>query len=220
MSSDPKPTTSDHLPEVAKQRQRRKRPPLSAAERERRMATAGYFGMNGHRVCAICKIEKKPEEFARNRNNASGYASYCLACKDIAAKEFIERKKERRVRELDALALKQIEIFAKASQVQEVAAKLPHMTELYQSIMEVLGGPEMLAAHWMANYTAATPGGDVRRRMLSDLVGLGKDVSVAGHSQVPDEFRTDEDLRREALLLQQSGQIRIANTEAGNAKTA
>lgn len=179
-----------------------------------------YFSRRGVRICRVCKVEKRPEEFATNKENKSGYASYCKDCTPIARKEFIERRKEKRLRDLDKIALKQIELFAAAANAQEAAAKLPHITELYQSLMDILGGPEMLAAHWMANFTSATPGGDVRRRMLSDLVGLGKDVATAGHSIVPDEFRTEEDLRREIALLQQAGQLKIAETGEKRAETA
>ncbi len=45
------------------------------------------------KICSKCREEKPLEEFYKNENRSTGYATYCKKCSLIAAKEWREKNK-------------------------------------------------------------------------------------------------------------------------------
>ena len=115
-----------------------------------------------------------------------------------------------RVKQLDTATLKLID------QICKGGAEVPHLTELYQRIMEAFDGAGGFAQHFMAQYLMAKPGSSIRTKLLMATIAMGKEVSAMGGAQLPVEAMQDEELVYAATKIV-SGQSReILRIQDGN----
>jgi len=57
--------------------------------------TISIFSEKKKKVCSICKVDKKLEEYNRSSRMMDGRKSYCRVCSSIINKEFYRNKNKK-----------------------------------------------------------------------------------------------------------------------------
>lgn len=147
----------------------------------------------GMKMCGKCRKElpKNRDFFDRDNSKEDGFKSWCKQCR----KERHELAQAKHAAEL----MKQLDmaVVLNLAQAKPGGTCVPHATEIYQSVMAIMGGVQGFAMHWAGTYTAAQPGSQTRERMLGGMLKLSQAVSDSNKVQMPAEMLTDEDLNEE-----------------------
>lgn len=94
----------------------------------------------------------------------------------------------------------------------------PHVSTIFESIMQSIGGVQVLGHAWVASFQATKPGSKERRGMLNDLIKLGIKNTELGRAKQLTELSTDE-LQRELMSLMQEVRARIPNVINASSST-
>lgn len=159
----------------------------------------------GMKQCGKCGIEKpmNADHFDKDSSKYSGFKTWCKACR--------AEKKQALKLEGVAAVLQSMDQSVVKSLAESAAGgtNIPHAAEIYQHIMAHLGGVQGFAMHFAGNIIAAQPGGQIRERMLTNLMKLGQAVSDDNKVAMPFELMSTEDLNKE--LERREGNMRIVN---------
>lgn len=144
-------------------------------------------------VCITCNEEYPLSEhyFRRDSSKATGFRATCRMCEQQSASPPADAALERRLAAIEATAARVLD------DVVERGADVPHLADLYQTIMDAFDGVGGFAKHYIANYLMAKPGSMIRQRMLNTVIKMGTEVTLRGMAQTPVESLSDEDLERE-----------------------
>jgi hypothetical protein len=147
----------------------------------------------GMKFCGKCQKElpKNRDFFDQDKEKEDGFKNWCKTCRkerrDLAkAKEAAEMMKT-----LD------LSVLANLADAKPGGTTIPHVAEVYQNVMALMGGVQGYAMHLVANFIAAPPGGQIRQRIIADIGKMGMAVSDSNKVSMPSELMTDDDLETE-----------------------
>lgn len=129
--------------------------------------------------------------FDRDATKPDGYKSICKTCRSHIAET---KRLEHAADMLKALDLGLVRALANS---KAGGTDVPHLAEIYQSIIHLLGGVHGLAQQYVATYIASRPGSQTRERLLGQVVKMGEVVSDSKKVEMPVELMSDQDLERE-----------------------
>lgn len=129
-------------------------------------------------------------------NTDTGFHSHCKSCRlGKKAKEQIDLAEQalaEKVKEAQATSLAILDVM----QVPKNYSRVPHMAELYERMIEVFGGPQGIAQHYLLTFLAAKPGSSIRQKIMQSMMNLSVMVSQDGKARVPLELMSEEDVDR------------------------
>lgn len=162
-----------------------------------------YGGLNpAEKFCTRCGESKlKDEHFDRDSSKPDGYKGVCKQCR---AEQHEAKKDKELAHTLKALDQKIVATLAKAKQG---GSDIPHIAELYQTLMRGFGGLEGFQSHYLGNYIASEPGSQIRERMLGNVLRMGEAVSDSKKVEMPIDLMSDQDLDREIERRQGTSKI-------------
>ena len=139
------------------------------------------------------------KNFDRDSRKEGGFRFFCKECRAEARKLKEALKVDEQVEKLDRAAMAAVRAMANGG------TDLPHVAELYQVLMNLLGGVQGFGKHYVANMLQAPAGSQTRQRMLSDINKLAMVATASGAVSKPANLMTDEDLMKEL----ESRQVRL-----------
>lgn len=145
------------------------------------------------KFCGKCQKElpKNRDFFDRDEGKEDGFKNWCKTCR----KERRDLAKAKEASELIETLSKSV--LANLADAKPGGTTIPHVAEIYQNVMALLGGVQGYSMLLAANLIAAPPGGQVRQRTLSDIAKMGMAVSDSNKVSMPSELMSDEDLEAE-----------------------
>lgn len=126
--------------------------------------------------CRVCQRDKPLHDdyWHRDIHSPDGYRHACAQCRNEKA----TYEKEQIVDDVFAsLEKKGIEHLATLA---EGGSQLPHMAEVYESIMDGFGGPRLFAQHLIACYFHPQTSQHIKAKLLQSVIGLSVKVSDSG----------------------------------------
>jgi hypothetical protein len=127
--------------------------------------------------------------FDRDESKEDGLRLVCKACRAKQREVSKQDKIDERVKAMDKASLALLKNIAKGG------SQIPHVSELYERVMEAFEGAGGFAAHFMAQYLMAQPGSTTRTKMLELAIRLGVMTTQQGAAQEPIDVMEDEDLQ-------------------------
>jgi len=172
---------------------------------------------DGMRTCqGPCgqELPSTSDYFDRDETRGDRLRSVCKICraKQRQVKEY--EKIDERVREMDEAA------FNLLQHISRGGSHIPHVSELYEAIMQAFEGAGGYAAHFMAQYLMAKPGSTTRTKMLELTMRLGIITTEMGSAQQPVDAMADEDLQVAFRKYVNRYAPRLTHHEHGDAKEA
>jgi hypothetical protein len=157
------------------------------------------------KVCSKCQMElpKSAQHFDRKRSSPDGFHGECKVCRKEKGEAKAGSSDENRpidafIAKSDSTALAQLE---QLIQRETPTTSLPHAAEVFEEVMGLWNGAAGFAATLRAEFLAARPGSEGRRKILQKIQELMLYVSQSGHAKVPLHLQNDEDLRRTTTML-------------------
>ena len=149
--------------------------------------------MDETKPCSKCQeyLPKTASYFDRDNHAADGFRDICKQCR--AENKQLEENKEiaERVDRLDEATAKVLDII-----LSDNYTPLPHVGEVYQSLIGVFGGAQGYAQHFMANYLMAKPGSSTRQKQLDTILRMSMKATELGAAKKPLEMMTEEELEK------------------------
>jgi len=127
--------------------------------------------------------------FDRDETKEDGLRTVCKVCRSKERELAKQDKIDKRVKAMDEASL------ALLKNISKGGSQIPHVSELYERVMEAFEGAGGFAAHFMAQYLMAQPGSTTRTKMLELAIRLGIITTQQGASQEPIDVMEDEDLQ-------------------------
>lgn len=146
-----------------------------------------------YKACARCgeQFPLDSDNFQRNAASPDGFRGECKQCRAIARRKIDEERRNSLARTLDECVMRAIE--GGLPQGNEI----PHYTEIYSKIVDMLGGATGLAAHIVAQYLNSPDGSQVKQRYLLAILDLGYKAAEDSISKVPTEYLEEQDIIEE-----------------------
>lgn len=171
---------------------------------------------DGTKMCAgECgqDLPATSDYFDRDGDKPDGLKNVCKACRALTHSRNEMKRIDDRIKKLDEGSMNLLEALTRTG------SEIPHISELYQRLMEVFEGAGGFAAHFMAQYLMAKPGSAVRQKMLETVIRLGTKVTEAGSAQLPVDAMRDEDLQ---IVFEKGARrmLRISGDVDGQTKEA
>jgi hypothetical protein len=147
----------------------------------------------GMKVCGHCCLEKpaNDDHFDVDQSKPDGFRNWCKEC----------RKKKQDMKRLknaaDVIETLDKELLRNLAKSKNGGSNVPHIAQLCEAIVHILGGHQGVAQHWASNMIAAKPGSQTRERMLTGLLKQLAVLSDSNKVSMPAELMSDEDLEAE-----------------------
>jgi hypothetical protein len=147
----------------------------------------------GMKVCGHCCLEKpaNDDHFDVDQSKPDGFRNWCKEC----------RKKRADLKRLknaaDVIETLDKELLRNLTKSKNGGSNVPHIAQLCEAIVHILGGHQGVAQHWASNMIAAKPGSQTRERMLTGLIKQLAVLSDSNKVSMPAELMSDEDLEAE-----------------------
>lgn len=155
----------------------------------------------GMKVCGHCceELPANDDFFDKDGSKEDGLRNWCKKCRKN--KQEMKRLKNA-ANVIDAIDK---ELLKGLTQSKNGGSNVPHLAQLCEAIVQILGGHQGVAQHWASTLLAAKPGSQTRERMLSGLVKMVGALSDSNKVSMPAELMSDDDLNnaiaeREARL--------------------
>jgi hypothetical protein len=145
------------------------------------------------KVCGHCCLEKpaNDDHFDVDQSKPDGFRNWCKEC----------RKKKQDMKRLknaaDVIETLDKELLRNLTKSKNGGSNVPHIAQLCEAIVHILGGHQGVAQHWASNMIAAKPGSQTRERMLTGLIKQLAVLSDSNKVSMPAELMSDEDLEAE-----------------------
>lgn len=172
---------------------------------------------DGMKTCTGACGQELPatsDYFDRDETRDDGLRSVCKACRAQERQVSQYQAIDERVRNMDEAAMNLLQHISRGG------SSIPHVSELYENIMQAFEGAGGYAAHFMAQYLMAKPGSTTRTKMLELTMRLGIISTELGSAQQPVDAMADEDLQVAFRTYVNRYAPRLAHYEHGDAKEA
>lgn len=163
----------------------------------------------GMKVCGHCCLEKpaNDDHFDVDRSKNDGFRNWCKEC----------RKNKSELKRLSNAAnvIEAIdkELLKGLTQSKNGGSNVPHLAQLCEAYVQILGGHQGVAQHWAATLLAAKPGSQTRERMLTGLQKMIASLSDSNKVSMPVELMSDEEVDK-ALAEREAKMRSITVTHA------
>ena len=157
----------------------------------------------GMKVCGHCLNEfpANQDYFDRDMSKPDLLRNWCKEC----------RKNKQEMKRLnDAATVIEAmdkELLRGLTQSKNGGSNVPHIAQLCEAIVQILGGHQGVAQHFVATMLAAKPGSQTRERMLSAVIKTITALSDSNKVSMPAELMSDEDLDKELALRAERAQV-------------
>jgi len=167
----------------------------------------------GMKRCSRCLSILLFRDFDKDATKPDGHRYNCKRCRATTKAELERKEIADKAAELDRRA---VDIISKVAGTG--AASIPHVAELFHHLVDVFGGPEMLAQHCMGTYLVSKPGSPARQKILSMIMQMAVKVTDSGAASMPLDLMTDEDIENELnkrmeRQVEEKIKLRIADAE-------
>lgn len=144
------------------------------------------------RVCEECgeDLPLTATVFDRDNHDELGFKRICKRCRSVTRQKKEDQKLDERLQRFDKATIVALE------KAIDQGTSVPHMAEIWEQVISLLGGVGGFAGHIVAQMMATPLGKKERTAMLSMLIKLGDTVTKSGVATVPMDMLTDEDLER------------------------
>lgn len=144
------------------------------------------------KFCTNCGVKKDHEEFDIHANSADGRRNTCKDCRRTIRDD---KRQQKMIAELSEQESRNIETFKRLA--NKGGSMNPHVSEMFESMMEPFGGQRGFAKHMWGNYIAAAPGSQMRFKIIQSIMKLGESVSKQNLSERRIDMLEDADVVRE-----------------------
>lgn len=147
-------------------------------------------------TCRKCGIEKPltGEFFHKDSNRECGLRTACKVCVNEQGHEDSERAMKKTLARIESMG---VELLDKMCQGPTVPGKrIPHIAEMFQATTNLFGGVEGYARQVVGTYFAASPGSQVRQRILDSVARWGVKASEMGMVERDLKHVSTEDIDR------------------------
>jgi hypothetical protein len=157
----------------------------------------------GMKVCGHCCLEKpaNDDHFDHDQSKPDGFRNWCKEC----------RKKKADLKRLknaaDVIETLDKELLRNLAKSKNGGSNVPHIAQLCEAIVHILGGHQGVAQHWASNMIAAKPGSQTRERMLTGLLKQLAVLSDSNKVSMPAELMSDEDIDKELARRAERAQV-------------
>lgn len=166
--------------------------------------------------CKRCDEFKEIASFDRDATKEDGYKAVCKPCR-------AEVQKAKRLGDsIDVLRQLEKNVITGLANSKPGGTDVPHVAEIYESAIGMLGGVHGLVQQMWATYLAAQPGSQTRERLLGQIIKIGMVISDSKKVEMPVELMSDQDLQRE-IETRRKGYVvegQVKETGDGDAKEA
>jgi len=153
--------------------------------------TKGDGAVQECRECAL-EFPLTLDHWHRDAAERTGFRTICKACR----KKKIETARDTTI--IDAVGRLDTRIVESlAATPTDKFSRIPHSAEIFESIMELFGGPKGFAMHYMATFASSKPGSSIRQKMLRDMLLLSNKVTEMGASTKDLRELSQEELEHE-----------------------
>lgn len=149
------------------------------------------------RQCRKC-LEELPlnaNMFDRDREDSLGFKHICKMCRSFETQEKEDREMDERLSRFDEQSMKLL------GNLMDSGTAVPHHRELFEAILQVMGGVAGVAGHFMTQLLASKLGSKERTALLSMLFKMSEKVTDTGTTTIDYEMMSDADLERARLEL-------------------
>jgi len=136
----------------------------------------------GWRTCDACGIPKRLCGKNYAKPHGKDYDTICKPCR----RKLIQKRK------MDLLESNACGSFLKKA--GSGGSQLPHISEMLESIMGLMGGSNGFATALLHQYHAAPAGGRIRTQILQLIAKLTERVAESGATRAPASLMSDEEL--------------------------
>lgn len=149
------------------------------------------FGIST-RTCEECgqELPLTATVFDRDNHDELGFKRICKQCRSLTRQKKEDQKLDERLQRFDNATMVALE------KAIDEGTSVPHMAEVWEKVISLLGGVGGFAGHIVAQMMATPLGKKERTAMLSMLIKLGDTVTKSGVATIPMDMLTDEDLER------------------------
>lgn len=150
--------------------------------------------------CDKCGMNKPltASFFDKKVDAGSGFRTTCKTCRKHERMEQTEITTPKAGNMEQLLASGDLALVNKFGEMMTLGAaggtSVPHIAEVYESVMSAFGGPAGYAAQIVATYLAASPGSQVRQRVLTMIAKMAGDATESGKATIRLDLLTDEEL--------------------------
>jgi hypothetical protein len=142
--------------------------------------------------CGHCCKELPANEdfFDRDQSKPDGLRNWCKECRKNKGE--INRLKAA-AEVIDALDKS---ILTNLAQSKSGGSNVPHVAQLCEAYVSILGGVNGVAQHFAGTFLAAKPGSQTRERMLTGLQKMIIVLSDSNKVSMPDDYMSDDDFEK------------------------
>lgn len=167
------------------------------------------------KTCNTCEQMLPLTEFHVNRYRPDGRGDQCKTCCKTIAKEKAaivmqnQQAIDDRIRDrLEAM----LDACEKNDQLGAMRPGVPHTVQLFEQVMQAIGGPEGWALQMGVTFLISEPGSVNRQRILRSIQEMSESVVKMGGARMPLDLMTDDDL--ESLVAEKAQRtLRLAQTD-------
>lgn len=149
--------------------------------------------MDETKLCSTCQMNlpRTASYYDRDNHSPDGYRAMCKQCRAEKSREDELREISERVERLDEATARVLDVI-----LSDNYTPLPHVGEVYQSLIGVFGGAQGYAQHFMANYLMAKPGSSTRQKQLDTILRMSMKATELGAAKKPLEMMSEEELEK------------------------
>lgn len=151
-----------------------------------------------NRTCSVCGNEfpLDRQHFRwREREGGGFFSAECLLCRANQRRTSKERKKQKRVANLQKIEEAGVDLFL--GSLASGGSNIPHSAELLERVFSYFGGTSGFAAVMVKQYWDSPSGGTARNRILETLCRLVTKNAEQGGAKKPLTLWTDDELEQE-----------------------
>lgn len=147
----------------------------------------------GIKMCNQCgeELPATSDYFDIDSSKEDGFKTICRSCRLGVIEEASRDRRDKRLQVVDDAAFRMLADMASGRE----GTSIPHLSELYQRVMEVFGGAGGYAQHLMAQYLAASPGSSVRTKILESILRMSQELTRVGAAELEADQLSDIDLQ-------------------------
>lgn len=175
------------------------------------------------RICKVCFDEKPTtrEFYGYNRKAPDKCMKVCKECEERDRKRLEDTALAARVEIVDDAAMKVIKSVAKSKN----PARIPHIADIFERIMNICGGAEGYAQKLMDDYEAAEEGSIQRTQLHKLITTYAMKTTEVGAAEKPIDALEDDEIEskieeltnKQLRLLSRSGRVREVEGDIADA---
>lgn len=167
-------------------------------------------------VCGACErsYPLTSKFWHRDSDSETGYRVVCKQCRQTLATTAAADRLNSTLSDIERRALDTLGRLSSKEHFENGSA-IPHLNELYESMISAFGGADGLGMHLMATFLASKPGSKQRVQILQSLLRVSERCTEIGAVDKPLAVLTDDEIdleigkRIRPMVIEAAGVLRV-----------